>query len=66
MYKRQTLFTLATGDGSGVAVPLLAELAAAAASCVEAAIVDAVIHAEPGGGARSWCELRAQKTDGHS
>lgn len=61
-----TLFTLATGDGSGVAVPLLAELAAAAASCVEAAIVDAVTHAEPGAGTRSWRELRVQKTDGRS
>nr|WP_245797340.1 P1 family peptidase [Corynebacterium aquilae] len=43
-----TLFALSTGDGSGVDVDLLGQLCAAAADMVEAAIVDAVLSAEPG------------------
>lgn len=52
-----TLFTMATGDGSGVAVPELAELSVAAATQVQAAIVNAVVSAEPGHGLPTYREL---------
>lgn len=53
-----TLFTMATGDGSGVGVAELAELSAAAAECVREAIVTAVTTAEPGLSLSTWGELR--------
>lgn len=49
-----TLFTMATGDGSGVSVPELAELSVAAATQVQAAIVNAVVAAEPGHGLATY------------
>lgn len=52
-----TLFTLATGDGSGVEVADLAELSTAAADCVRDAIVNAVTAAEPGLGLTAWRDL---------
>lgn len=52
-----TLFTLATGDGSGVTVTELAELSAAAADCIRDAIVAAVSNAAPGLGLTTWREL---------
>ncbi|QGU08156.1 Peptidase family S58 [Corynebacterium occultum] len=54
-----TLFVMATGDGSGVEVAELARLCAAAAELVTASIVKAVRAAEPGLGLSSYRELSA-------
>lgn len=54
-----TLFVLATGDGSGVTVPELAQLCAQAAELVAASIVTAVRTAEPGHGLTTYRELLA-------
>lgn len=52
-----TLFALSTGDGTGVDAVLLASLCAAAADCVQDAIVDAVTSASPGHGLTTYREL---------
>ncbi len=55
-----TLFALSTGDGSGVSTQALLTLSMAAADAVEAAIVQAVVHADPGFGLRSYRSLRCK------
>ncbi|GAB3596743.1 P1 family peptidase [Corynebacterium faecale] len=52
-----TLFALSTGDGTGVDTVLLASLSAAAADCVQDAIVDAITSASPGLGLTTYREL---------
>ena len=53
-----TLFALGTsGEDRGVDLETMAALSAAAAEAVEAAIVDAVVSAEPGYGLPVWSEL---------
>lgn len=51
------LFALSTGDGSGVDPHLLAALSAAAAECVQTAIIEAITHASPGHGLATYREL---------
>lgn len=55
-----TLFALSTGDGSGVDPNLLARLCAAAADCVQGAIIDAITAASPGLGLTTYRELIPQ------
>ncbi|WP_018024396.1 P1 family peptidase [Corynebacterium ulceribovis] len=55
-----TLFALSTGDGTGVGIEEMVALSAAAADVVEAAIVDAVVHASSGYGLTAWQELVEQ------
>ncbi|WP_179129723.1 P1 family peptidase [Corynebacterium pacaense] len=52
-----TLFAISTGDGSGVDTLTLARLCAAAAECVQAAIIDAITSAGPGHGLATYLEL---------
>lgn len=52
-----TLFAMSTGDGSGVDPVLLARLCAAAADCVQKAIIDAITSASPGLGLTTYREL---------
>lgn len=55
-----TLFAVSVGEGAGgvdVGVDKQMLLGQAAASCVQAAIVNAVVNAEPGYGVRAWREI---------
>lgn len=52
-----TLFALSTGDGAGVDPDVLATLCAAAADCVQGAIIDAITTASPGLGLTTYQEL---------
>lgn len=52
-----TLFALSSGDGSGVSDELLTQLCAAAADCVQDAIIDAITSASPGLGLHTLREL---------
>ncbi|ALC06640.1 L-aminopeptidase/D-esterase [Corynebacterium deserti GIMN1.010] len=52
-----TFFAMSSGDGSGVDPLTLAKLSAAAAQCVENAIIDAILSASPGLGLKSFREL---------
>ena len=52
-----TLFALSSGEGENVDTLVLAQLSAAAADCVQAAIIDAITAAEPGLGLTTYREL---------
>jgi hypothetical protein len=52
-----TLFCLSTGDGTGVDLETMLSLSTHAAEITAAAIVDAVVAAEPGFGLNTYFEL---------